>query len=144
MSSSGTFKLTLQFSEDYPNKPPTVRFVSRMFHPNSKSESELSGLVFTIQLIITLATIFYRVFPCDFHQFTQMEASVWIFYKTSGVLYMMLLLYLHLYRYWWCNLWITPAILNTNFACITKSSRLSTNFKHYFFFLVSLSLHAWA
>ncbi|KAG5624280.1 hypothetical protein H5410_009498 [Solanum commersonii] len=33
----GTFKLTLQFSEDYPNKPPTVRFVSRMFHPNKHS-----------------------------------------------------------------------------------------------------------
>ncbi|KAG2319887.1 hypothetical protein Bca52824_013100 [Brassica carinata] len=30
----GTFKLSLQFSEDYPNKPLTVRFVSRMFHPN--------------------------------------------------------------------------------------------------------------
>jgi hypothetical protein len=36
LSYSGTFKLSLQFSEDYPNKPPTVRFVSRMFHPNSK------------------------------------------------------------------------------------------------------------
>ncbi|CAL9172487.1 unnamed protein product [Musa hybrid cultivar] len=34
---SRTFKLTLQFTEDYPNKPPTVRFVSRMFHPNNGS-----------------------------------------------------------------------------------------------------------
>ncbi|PHT89660.1 Ubiquitin-conjugating enzyme E2 2 [Capsicum annuum] len=30
----GTFKMTLQFSEDYPNKPPRVHFISRMFHPN--------------------------------------------------------------------------------------------------------------
>lgn len=30
----GTFKLTLQFHEEYPNKPPRVRFISHMFHPN--------------------------------------------------------------------------------------------------------------
>lgn len=36
---AGTFKLTLQFTEDYPNKAPTVRFVSKMFHPNSESNS---------------------------------------------------------------------------------------------------------
>ena len=30
----GTFKLTMEFTEEYPNKPPTVRFVSKMFHPN--------------------------------------------------------------------------------------------------------------
>mmetsp|Transcript_42297 Transcript_42297/g.109700 ORF Transcript_42297/g.109700 Transcript_42297/m.109700 type:complete len:162 (-) Transcript_42297:348-833(-) len=30
----GTFKLTLQFSEEYPNKAPVVKFVSTMFHPN--------------------------------------------------------------------------------------------------------------
>jgi len=32
----GTFKLTLVFTEEYPNKPPIVRFVSKMFHPNGK------------------------------------------------------------------------------------------------------------
>lgn len=31
----GTFNLTLEFSEDYPNKAPTVRFITKMFHPNS-------------------------------------------------------------------------------------------------------------
>ena len=28
----GTFKLTLEFSEEYPNKPPVVKFLSKMFH----------------------------------------------------------------------------------------------------------------
>jgi hypothetical protein len=36
---SGTFKLTLEFSEDYPNKAPVVKFKSNMFHPNSKAIS---------------------------------------------------------------------------------------------------------
>merc|ERR1712224_332842 len=30
----GTFKLVLEFSEDYPNKAPNVKFVSKLFHPN--------------------------------------------------------------------------------------------------------------
>jgi len=30
----GTFKLSLEFTEDYPNKGPTVKFLSKMFHPN--------------------------------------------------------------------------------------------------------------
>lgn len=30
----GTFNLTLQFSEEYPNRPPVVKFVSKLFHPN--------------------------------------------------------------------------------------------------------------
>lgn len=36
----GTFKLTIEFTEEYPNKPPTVRFVSKMFHPNGMSSPE--------------------------------------------------------------------------------------------------------
>ena len=30
----GTFKLTLDFTEEYPNRPPTVKFVTPLFHPN--------------------------------------------------------------------------------------------------------------
>merc|ERR1712141_155376 len=30
----GTFKLMMEFCEEYPNKPPRVKFLSRMFHPN--------------------------------------------------------------------------------------------------------------
>ena len=37
----GTFKLTLQFDESYPNKPPVVKFLSRMFHPNVYANGEL-------------------------------------------------------------------------------------------------------
>lgn len=33
---AGTFKLVIEFSEEYPNKPPTVRFLSKMFHPNGE------------------------------------------------------------------------------------------------------------
>lgn len=37
----GSFRLTLTFTDAYPNKPPTVRFVSRMFHPNIYVNGEL-------------------------------------------------------------------------------------------------------
>lgn len=30
----GTFKLVLEFPNEYPSKPPEVKFVSKMFHPN--------------------------------------------------------------------------------------------------------------
>lgn len=34
---SGIFCLTMEFSEDYPNKAPVVKFVTKMYHPNSES-----------------------------------------------------------------------------------------------------------
>ncbi|XP_015731368.1 ubiquitin-conjugating enzyme E2 B isoform X1 [Coturnix japonica] len=37
----GTFKLVIEFSEEYPNKPPTVRFVSKMFHPNVYADGSI-------------------------------------------------------------------------------------------------------
>jgi ubiquitin-protein ligase len=31
----------MQFEEAYPNKPPTVKFISQMFHPNVYGTGEL-------------------------------------------------------------------------------------------------------
>lgn len=37
----GTFRLVLHFEEQYPNKPPAVKFISEMFHPNVYAAGEL-------------------------------------------------------------------------------------------------------
>lgn len=37
----GTFRLSLEFSEDYPNKPPVVKFLSKMFHPNVYADGSI-------------------------------------------------------------------------------------------------------
>eukprot|EP00038_Savillea_parva_P009477 m.183792 g.183792 ORF g.183792 m.183792 type:complete len:167 (+) comp15941_c0_seq1:295-795(+) len=37
----GAFKLILEFSDDYPNKAPKVRFVSDMFHPNVYADGQI-------------------------------------------------------------------------------------------------------
>jgi len=37
----GSFKLTLEFSEEYPNKPPQVKFISPMFHPNIYNDGRI-------------------------------------------------------------------------------------------------------
>jgi ubiquitin-protein ligase len=33
---AGTFALMIEFGEDYPNKAPKVRFVTKIFHPNGE------------------------------------------------------------------------------------------------------------
>lgn len=37
----GTFKLSIEFTEEYPNKPPTVKFASKMFHPNVYNDGSI-------------------------------------------------------------------------------------------------------
>jgi ubiquitin-conjugating enzyme E2 A len=37
----GTFRLVLEFTEDYPNKAPEVKFVSDMFHPNIYADGKI-------------------------------------------------------------------------------------------------------
>ena len=37
----GTFNLVIRFAEDYPSKPPDVRFVSSLFHPNIYADGKI-------------------------------------------------------------------------------------------------------
>jgi ubiquitin-conjugating enzyme E2 A len=37
----GTFNLLIDFTEEYPNTPPTVRFVTKIFHPNVYNDGRI-------------------------------------------------------------------------------------------------------
>eukprot|EP00921_Rhytidocystis_pertsovi_P009694 GHVQ01015627.1.p1 GENE.GHVQ01015627.1~~GHVQ01015627.1.p1 ORF type:complete len:154 (-),score=5.80 GHVQ01015627.1:186-647(-) len=38
---TGSFHLLIHFSEEYPTKPPDVRFLSKMFHPNIYTDGKI-------------------------------------------------------------------------------------------------------
>ena len=73
----GTFKVTLQFSEEYPNKAPVVKFVSRMFHPNS--------LFFSFSSSFAPLFIMAHQNPSQLSmQSTRTGASAWTSCRTCG------------------------------------------------------------
>ena len=55
----GTFKLKIEFTEEYPNKPPSVKFVSAMFHPNGeciKFGEVYNAVLLGFKLVVTLTS----------------------------------------------------------------------------------------
>jgi ubiquitin-conjugating enzyme E2 I len=41
----GVYKVTMEFSEEYPSKPPKCKFVPPLFHPNVYPSGELNYMV---------------------------------------------------------------------------------------------------
>lgn len=43
----GTFTLQLEFSDEYPNRAPKIKFLSRMFHPNGRKMLEQLSMFYS-------------------------------------------------------------------------------------------------
>jgi len=41
MWEGGLFELTLEFTDQYPTRPPKVKFVSKIFHPNVYNDGRI-------------------------------------------------------------------------------------------------------
>ena len=58
---NGTFGLTLEFNEEYPIKPPVVKFISKMFHPNISEDGDISFFQFQWAPGYTVSTLLVNI-----------------------------------------------------------------------------------
>lgn len=74
----GTFRLELEFDESYPNKPPKVKFISKMFHPNGKSRPKImfSLLARSLALASFVSSLQWWSVVLGYTP-KQMESNIW-------------------------------------------------------------------
>ena len=64
---NGTFKLVMEFSEEYPNKPPKVKFLSKMYHPNVYADGSICLDILQNRFVVCLFVyLFIYYFICLF------------------------------------------------------------------------------
>lgn len=83
----GTFKLTFQFTEDYPNKPPTVRVKVGLWFFTHNVAGEIRIQNVPPQYLLGLSLLFSLPRSLTV-LLSRTEAFVSIFCKTNGVLSM--------------------------------------------------------
>ena len=66
---AGLFKLQLDFSEEYPTKPPKVTFLSKVFHPNVYDNGQICLDILQNQWCAGVGTFGFDVPPKSDHQF---------------------------------------------------------------------------
>lgn len=76
----------MEFTEDYPNKPPVVKFVSKVFHPNVYANGMLLRSRVLAETLRCVCGYFYRQPICCARAdcFGAQAQSASTFFKTSG------------------------------------------------------------
>lgn len=60
-SSICILQLSLEFTEEYPNKPPTVKFISKMFHPNVYADGSICLDILQVRLCLFSGYLLCRI-----------------------------------------------------------------------------------
>lgn len=76
----GHFIVTLTFAHDYPSTPPTVKFLTQIFHPNGTTAT------FFLPNIAPSFTDHLFVICLQFSQFMPTAVCVWTFCRKIGPL----------------------------------------------------------